>query len=403
MTSIHTKLLILADDLTGALDSGVQLSRKGDKVLIRTDIHHVFENTDADVLVVDTETRHIPAEDAYRIVYDLVKGALAAGINRIYKKTDSGLRGNVGAELTAVLDATGEKRLAFVPAWPKMNRTTKNGIHYVNGVPLAESIFASDVIDPVTESSIDKLIHLQSDMEVTLHKDGQNEQGIVVYDCTSDEELTKICGELFTGDEKYQLAAGCAGLLEKYPTQAETCRTEKEEVKLGRELLVLSGSMNDVTRKQLENAERNGAYRVHVPMPKIISGTWTQAEIDQFTEDFLKQADTPVAVIDTMTDLGDISQCRNPAEAIACYMGRTAKSLIEHGMDKTFMIIGGDTLQGFIRELGITALEPVREMAPGIVLAKYRHNDKIHYLITKSGGFGTEDQLTEIQEKLQEG
>lgn len=73
MTSIHTKLLILADDLTGALDSGVQLSRKGDKVLIRTDIHHVFENTDADVLVVDTETRHIPAEDAYRIVYDLSK------------------------------------------------------------------------------------------------------------------------------------------------------------------------------------------------------------------------------------------------------------------------------------------------------------------------------------------
>ena len=209
MTEGKKKLLILADDLTGALDSGVQLARKGDRVLISAQRKVSFEEN-TDVLVIDTETRHIPSQEAYRIVYDLVSEAIHTGITRIYKKTDSGLRGNVGAELTAVLDASGEPRLAFVPAWPKMGRTTKEGIHYVNGEPLAESIFARDVIDPVTESEVAAWIHTQSDVQVSRYTDEDPGSGIAVYDCTTDEELTEISKHLFTGSEKYELTAGCA-------------------------------------------------------------------------------------------------------------------------------------------------------------------------------------------------
>gem|GEM_PF-5411799 len=54
------RLLILADDLTGALDSGVQLAHRGQRVVILTAPDVPFPDSSVyDVLVIDTETRHI--------------------------------------------------------------------------------------------------------------------------------------------------------------------------------------------------------------------------------------------------------------------------------------------------------------------------------------------------------
>ena len=400
MKEVQTKILILADDLTGALDSGVQFAGKGDEVAVRTDHKRAFDYTEAaDVLVIDTETRHIPKEEAYDIVYRLTKEALAAGIRTIYKKTDSGLRGNVGAELKAVLDASGAERLEFVPAWPKMERITKDGIHYASGVPLEESIFSRDVIDPVTESHIDRLIHLQADVDVTMH--GKEEgHGIVVYDCESEEELEKIAKQLSAPEGNFRFVAGCAGLLEKYPKQSERL-SKDEEIRLDKELLVLSGSMNDITKGQLAYAEKQGMYRIHVPMRKIVTNTWTDAEIRTFAENFLKHSDTPVSIVDTMEAFGETSLSNSVlAAAITSCLGKLAYCLIGEGIRKTYMIIGGDTLRGFIREAGIQSLRPIREMAPGVVLAKYRNKGIDRYLITKSGAFGPEDHLMAIQKSL---
>ena len=139
----------------------------------------------------------------------------------------------------------------------------------------------------------------------------------------------------------------------------------------------------------------------HAPMQKIVDDNWSETEIREFCRNFLDNAETPVSIIDS---LGSFKQNGYTAESlshhIAQYMGRTAKCLLEEGMNGTFMIIGGDTLQGFIRELNIEVLSPVKEMASGIVLAKYIHNNEKHYLITKSGAFGTENQLQEIQKEL---
>lgn len=390
---IRTKLLILADDLTGALDAGVQFAKKGDRVRVCTVPRGAFTYTgEADVLVIDTESRHIGKDEAYRLVYGLTREARQAGIPRIYKKTDSGLRGNVGAELSAVLAASGEERLEFLPAWPEMGRMTKDGIHYVGGVPLDQSIFAQDVLDPVTESRIDRLIRLQSETDVTRHGDG-DEHGIVVYDCTSEEELAEAAR--YIAANGFRLAAGCAGLLAEYPKQSDRTETEKEII-LGEELLVLSGSMNEVTGRQLAKAQEHGAFRVHIPAGKAAAGTWTEEEIRVFAEDFLKHARTGTAIIDTMGD----HEGSGSARLIADSMGQLALSLVRTGMNKTLMIIGGDTLQGFIRKAGISSLSPVRELAPGTVLSGYEYQGNEHYLITRSGGFGPEEQLLEIQQDL---
>ena len=120
------KLLIIADDFTGALDTGVQFAARGARTCVVTEPAYDFSrvNEDLQVLVLDAETRHLPPEAAYQVVFRAAEGALRAGFTHIYKKTDSALRGNVGAELAALLEAAGAERLAFLPALPRMNRVS---------------------------------------------------------------------------------------------------------------------------------------------------------------------------------------------------------------------------------------------------------------------------------------
>ena len=110
-------LLIVADDFTGALDTGVQLAGCGAPTRVVTDPEFSPANAaGAEVLVIDAETRHLPPSQAGAIVEGIVRRAVEQKVPYIYKKTDSALRGNVGAELGALLAASGEKALPFLPA-----------------------------------------------------------------------------------------------------------------------------------------------------------------------------------------------------------------------------------------------------------------------------------------------
>lgn len=141
------KLLMIADDFSGALDAGVQFAARGAATRVVTDLDCDFLETDAEVLVMVAETRHLPPQKAYDVVYHVARNAREAGVPYIYKKTDSALRGNVGSELAAVMDAADADVMPFLPAFPKLNRVTRNGVHYVDGVPVAESIFGQDPLN----------------------------------------------------------------------------------------------------------------------------------------------------------------------------------------------------------------------------------------------------------------
>ena len=58
-------------------------------------------------------------EDAYNAVYQLCIWAAEHEVEYIFKKTDSALRGNIGAELQAILDSEKDKRLYFLPGYPQ--------------------------------------------------------------------------------------------------------------------------------------------------------------------------------------------------------------------------------------------------------------------------------------------
>ena len=157
------KLLIIADDFTGALDTGVQFTKVGikTKVLVNTELN-LDQNSDVEVLVLNAETRHLEKKQAYDIIYRLIKSAEKAKFPFIYKKTDSALRGNIGSELAAVLNASEDSILSFIPAFPSMDRITKEGIQYINSVPVSESVFGRDPFEPVKYNSVKEIIQSQS-------------------------------------------------------------------------------------------------------------------------------------------------------------------------------------------------------------------------------------------------
>ena len=75
------KLLVIADDFTGAVDTGAQFKAKD--VLIRVgEEQALLPGTDrqTQVLILDAETRHMGAEEAYRTIYRIVSRAVELGI-----------------------------------------------------------------------------------------------------------------------------------------------------------------------------------------------------------------------------------------------------------------------------------------------------------------------------------
>ena len=103
------ELLVLADDFTGSLDTGVQFAKQSVPTLVSTRIEVLDQGVDEEIsaVVLDLETRHLSPTEAAVRVRRAVQLAQRKGVESFYKKTDSTLRGNIGSELAALLDAAG--------------------------------------------------------------------------------------------------------------------------------------------------------------------------------------------------------------------------------------------------------------------------------------------------------
>ena len=66
----------------------------------------------------------------------------------------------------------------------------------------------------------------------------------------------------------------------------------------------------------------------------------------------------------------------------------------------TLLLTGGDTLLQCMNSVGARELEPVCELESGIVLARFTYQGRTRYVITKSGGFGQEDLLVELADRI---
>lgn len=409
------QLLVIADDFTGALDTGIQFRAKNTRVLIGPDSWKDMAALagSAQVLIADAETRHMAPEEAAQTVSSFVKEAVRLGIPRVYKKTDSALRGNVGAELAAALEASGLKRLHFVPAFPSMGRTTVGGIHRIDGVPVAESAFRDDPFNPVTCSSVADILKSQTEVPVTLVEKGGvgADAGILVYDAETDEDLQRIARTL-AGDAELHLLAGCAGFASVLPELLDLEQEEEPSFRRGEGFFFLCGSVNRATVRQVEYAAERGFRVLSLSNSQKLNPAWSDGGIGNqaLSQLFFHIPERYPVIVESFSDREAVPFRDFAAErgfdaerirvSVSDSMGRLLKALLDLGLRRTFMVTGGDTLLAFMRAIGSAQLEPVTELLPGVVLSRVRYRGDVLQIISKSGGFGDQKLLTELNKML---
>ena len=165
------QVLVVADDLTGANATGARFARTGMRVATVTPEHVSRVVGDYDVVVANLDSRHVPAEQAADLVTDVVEAVWPVGL--VVKRTDSTLRGNIGAEVEAAYAAVRERvpvdtrvRVLFTPAFPGSGRITEDGVQLLNGVPLEHTELAHDPLYPMTTSAVADILAAQSDLAV---------------------------------------------------------------------------------------------------------------------------------------------------------------------------------------------------------------------------------------------
>src|SRR5215217_3418096 len=204
------RLVIVADDLTGAADTGACFASAGFATVVPLSDTAI---PNADVVVLSTDSRDLSASDAAQAVTAAMARMTSArrgGSKRgsdadsvlIYKKIDSALRGHPRDELLAAMEATGARRALVAPAFPAEGRTTVGGRQHIDGVPVESSgiagagavsdlkaLFETEQGPPVRLLDLTTLRAQPDALRRLLYDDPG---GIVVADAEMDEDLMTL-------------------------------------------------------------------------------------------------------------------------------------------------------------------------------------------------------------------
>lgn len=417
------KVVIIADDFTGALDTGVQFAGKGISTTVTqktdADIAKLFESFQ--VIVVDTESRHLPYREAYELVHSVALNAIGAGADIIYKKTDSALRGNIGAEFKAVSDAANGALLCFAGAFPAVNRVTLQGNQYTDGVLISESGFGKDPVNPVTESYIPAIISSQApELSCTVITKAELAEGISLngmtgvasFDASTDEDLAAIAKHV-ADEGRIAFLAGCAGFAKHLEALIEAPSNNSRVFKKTDRLVVLCGSVNPITREQIGYAQSQGFLRINLLPEQFLNVGYLETTegkrlLDSIYHATMGEAPVMVCTMDVCDDnaakeaalkLG--IRASDMAKYVTTCLGSIARYIIEKGVNYTFAVTGGDTLIGFLKVVDGVELSPVCEVGKGTVLSVMHDREgREIQVVSKSGGFGEREIFPNVAKQL---
>ncbi len=419
---------IVADDLTGAADTGIAFLAHGMSAVVTWPPAAAWRIPDgpwgADVLAIDTRSRAASAEDAAAITRQVVSALREAGVPTLYKKIDSVLRGHVGDEVHAAIDAWHADSLAVVaPAFPGAGRTTVEGRQRVNGVPLAGSPPVATLLDRAgLLSRVAYLADVRGTGLASLLR-GYHDAGVraVVCDAETDHDLQAIA-RAGTQLGRVVVWAGSGGLARALPAElgsglqtltgerrtatppsreAATPATRRDTTAPGspspaRSLLIVVGSTSRVAQAQVDAAAAAGAYRVVVPIDALGDATALDERVGigivrDISARLLAGEDVLVTLAaDPTGTAGD-----NPR--IVVRLGELLRPCAP-SVDG-LILTGGDTAIGVLQAWGVTALHLVEEIDPGVVRSETIGGPPLA-VITKSGSFGDPETLSRARLRL---
>jgi D-threonate/D-erythronate kinase len=422
---VATQIGIIADDFTGANDSGVRLAQKGLKsrvILADSEEHTIALDPGIDVWIVDTESRAMQAEDAYRAVYQEIERLKKLGVTSFYKKVDSTLRGSVAAELKAMQDAAEMDLIFIAPAFPGMGRTVDGGTLYVNGIPVAETEFARDPKTPVLHSYIPDLLLAEDIQTAVLSRNilhagnpekwvlDQMQRGVkwIVCDVMKEEDFP-VLAQLEVNLKLSIGWAGSAGMINHlYTDLARSGQTNSLQHPIGK-VLVVSGSLSGKTQEQLTVLKARPATKIIEidPVELLINPARAGRKVSDLTG--TNAWDSAVIYVGGSQENRDkVSEWANEnnmsvnqtGKGISEGLGHLVQSALRLADFDALIMTGGDTAKDICSVLGIHDMELRFEVEAGLPLGMVKWNNKELVAITKAGGFGDKNSLANAVDYL---
>lgn len=428
---IKMKLAIIADDITGANDSGVQLAKYGLNTSVLFDLDKKgVENKEA--VVFDTDSRAVEKDEAYRLVKEASVFLKGNGFNHIYKKIDSTMRGNIGAEIDAVYDVINPDFMLIVPGYPKNGRVVKEGYHYLNGKLLHETEIGTDPKTPVKESYLPDLLSKQTNQSIgiitskllssgeeaikeRLMQFKKNNISYVIVDSETEKDLENILH--YVSKTEFNVGwVGSAGLANYLPSYYDierkglTYNVPKSE----RHVLTVVGSVNVNSRMQLEKLlEQKNVKGVPFESVKAVSEkSQRDVEVERVYLDAKRYVQEGKHIVIYSTgETEDIKEAQEfgrekglthtqVGTAIVNALGEVSAKLLDEGFFEGIVMTGGDTAKQIAKFLNIKGFELFDELEIGIPLGTFVGYKEI-YTVTKAGGFGSENVFMNSIIKLQ--
>lgn len=425
---------LLADDFTGALDTGVQFLKEGRRPILfipdevsgspgrDTRDSATFVSSPAAgeevLLMVDTETRFLDSATAAQTVSAATGALLKAGYEPFFKKIDSTLRGNVGAELEGMIDIL-EVPALVAPAVPANGRTLVEGVVYVNGLPLTKSESGKDPFTPNRTSKAAEILASQTtrrikEVPLKLVRRGGEEiarlleaetaegREIILFDGSSEAHLRSIAeGVRLFG--RPLLLAGASGLAAALATveadgpggTAEGRLVGEEILSPGRALIV-AGSLMGTTVEQAQRLSREAA----TVSTLFVDAAGALSAPSEERARLLNSAGAAISegrhlLLRTTAAPGAATVPKGSGLELAQFVGELSREILESSPLESLILTGGSTALAVVRALGIDRMRIIGEVQTGVPLSKGGSHllGREYRIVTKAGGFGDSGAL----------
>lgn len=394
------QLVIVADDLTGAADTGACFASAGFATVVPLSGTTI---PNADVVVISTESRDLDRTEAA----EAVRSALIAiaGDQRdarprwIYKKIDSALRGHPRDELFAAMDATGARGAVVAPAFPAEGRTTVGGRQHIHGVPVEASgfggagavsdllaLFESDKGPPVRLLDLATLRGQPDALRRLLYDDSN---GIVVADAETDDDLMTLGRAVAAG--RLPLFCGSAGFARQLagalPLTRNT-RPRSDVVRRSGPILIAAGSQHEATGRQIQLLRESGVPIVR-PGQSLIDDPATPIDAA-----VVQVATHLAAGRSTVLTTQGLTPSPLRGHAVAARLAQIVAAPEVCGQVEGLVLTGGDVAAVVSTALGAKALWLDGEITPGLPRGVFE-GGRLHAgrVATKAGSFGDDNAL----------
>ena len=411
------KIGIISDDLTGANDSGVQLTEKGLTTSVFFDLPTGEVELD-EAIVINTNSRSLPVEEAVN------KSNLAANFLKhndyqyIYKKMDSTIRGHIAREIEAIYKEIQPEYVFVAPAFPALERTTVDGSHYLKEEKIENTEISNDPVHPVTKSHIPTIFSDTIDVEMaTLTLDDLRngfekfndkitkckEAGISYLVCDAVEESDlELAAKYMVELSNNILWAGSAGLAEVLPEVLGISNLDSQRRNIqANQVLTICGSLSSVTQKQIKYAiAQENIESVEVDTVQIFDGNWSEysKRIVQMGRRILSDYSDLVIYLPSNEDVRKEAKRKGLEQGfkenqisniISEEVSSLAYQIIKENQNVNGLVLtGGDTAKDTAVKLGGIGIQLIKQIETGIPLGTLIGPSEEYFVVTKAGAFG---------------